>query len=201
MTLAEIEALYQGPVGADFLRRCGKIDPKRASFWRDVAQWTGAKSVLEVGCGPGNNLVHLRDAGIRETHGVDISGPMLSAIPMPIGRTQASAARLPFTDGAFEMVMTCGLLLHVPAEALPQVQDELVRCARAYILICEYEDAREREIPWRGYRDVLWARPQSFLLWQRHPELQPIMRGELTPQQGFDQMTYALFVKSAGRPS
>ncbi|MCE9582023.1 MAG: methyltransferase domain-containing protein [Planctomycetes bacterium] len=94
-------------------------------------------SVLEVGCGQGNNLVV---RGVRGAVGIDIDRASLRcAATRTDGRfAQADAARLPFRDGAFDRVFARDILHHVD-EARPVVA-EMVRVCRPGGKVCVLDD-------------------------------------------------------------
>jgi ubiquinone/menaquinone biosynthesis C-methylase UbiE len=99
-----------------------------------------ARRLLELGCGTGAELAHLRArcAGLRLT-GVDISAGHLAGArrylaardPLrEVELVQADAVRLPFADRSFDTVMTVWMLEHaaqpsaVMAEALRVLTDQ-----------------------------------------------------------------------------
>jgi SAM-dependent methyltransferase len=90
-------------------------------------QWRGDERVLDVGCGPGDllrKMAHLRlEAGQRAGRGVllgfDFSPGMVakaveSATGLPVHYFVADAQHLPFSDRAFDVVLACHMLYHVP---------------------------------------------------------------------------------------
>jgi ubiquinone/menaquinone biosynthesis C-methylase UbiE len=81
--------------------------------WRD-------KDVLDVGCGAGLDLVRLARAGARAS-GIDISrGSLvlarqyLETAGLRAKLVQADAARLPFSDASFDLVLCHGVLPFAP---------------------------------------------------------------------------------------
>jgi SAM-dependent methyltransferase len=74
--------------------------------------------LLEIGCGEGANLHHLRDEGALR-FGVDFSCEKASFARNATGAATVTAdgARLPFADGGFDAVLIRDVLHHVPAPA------------------------------------------------------------------------------------
>jgi len=97
---------------------------------------TGAKSVLEVGCGEGKLADHLVRSGTRPERflATDLSLERQAPdIDSMIEFAEASVYDLPFEDGSFDLVLCCEVLEHLerPREAL----DEVARVARNFVLI------------------------------------------------------------------
>lgn len=77
--------------------------------------------VLDVGCGPANDLRALRDTGIHPI-GVDLSMGALEEARMLLphdGLVRAPFDRLPFRPGAFGGVWISGAFNHLPRDAWP----------------------------------------------------------------------------------
>ncbi|MGA8453770.1 MAG: class I SAM-dependent methyltransferase [Streptosporangiaceae bacterium] len=94
----------------------------------------GARSVLELGCGTGNDAARLADAGFSVT-AVDLSG---EAIERARGRFGSMARfvvadmteRLPFPDGAFDAVMSNVAMHMFPDRVTRAVFAEVGRLVR-----------------------------------------------------------------------
>jgi ubiquinone/menaquinone biosynthesis C-methylase UbiE len=89
--------------------------PKLIGFER----WQG-RDVLDVGCGAGVDVARLAHAGANAS-GVDISrrslylaGQNLAAEGQSATLAQADAARLPFRDASFDLVLCAGVLPFAP---------------------------------------------------------------------------------------
>ncbi len=86
--------------------------------------------VLEIGCGEGGNL-KLIDGLPAGTVGVDLSRAKVGWANRHLAGARfvcADAARLPFPDEAFELILCRDVLHHVPDKAA--VVDEMVRVCR-----------------------------------------------------------------------
>lgn len=117
-------------------------------------------TILEIGCGAGCELELLRDAGFTNLKGVDLNP---EAVEFCQGKglcvIEADAERLPFKDGSFDLVMTNGLLIHIPLERLSVVMGEIVRVSRKYVMGLEYWRRHFRMLPYHGRDDEMWAGP------------------------------------------
>src|SRR5690348_4961488 len=98
-------------------------------------------SFLEVGCNVGNQLLLLQAQGYTELTGIELQSYALAGARSRLKNVvlkQGSALALPFEDGAFDVVFTSGVLIHIAPEDLAQAMSEIHRCARHYIWGAEY---------------------------------------------------------------
>ena len=58
----------------------------------------------------------------------------------------------------WDVVITKGLLIHVPPDALQKVYERIYLATGRYILLAEYYNPRPVEIPYRGEANRLWKR-------------------------------------------
>lgn len=84
--------------------------------------------VVDVGCGPGRDLLSLAERGFWAV-GVDLSAGMLrQALSRGAKRlVQADARALPFADGTLDGAWACASLLHLPKAELPAALTEIRR--------------------------------------------------------------------------
>lgn len=124
-------------------------------FLKDISK---DASILEVGCGAGCELGLLR--GFTNLKGVDINPKAVEFCrDKGFDVIQGDAESLPFEDSSFDLVMTNGLLIHMPLEKLSTVMAEIVRISRQYVLGFEYWRKHFRMLPYRGQADEMWAGP------------------------------------------
>ncbi len=98
--------------------------------------------VLEFGCGVGRHLRNLVELQGIEVHGYDQSQAMVDemrewASPDWMGThitVGEPVGRLPYPDGAFDIVYSSEVLIHVRPEDLPGILSELVRISRWQVL-------------------------------------------------------------------
>jgi len=125
---AHYEAWYETPEG----RRADELE--KASLRQLLEGFPQAQSVLEVGCGTGHFTRWLREQGLAAV-GLDLSEEMLAEARALDGvlLVRGYAHRLPFADGAFDLValVTALEFLDGPQEALA----EALRVARRWLLL------------------------------------------------------------------
>src|SRR2546423_12057883 len=97
-----------------YARLVGRYLPELATAFADAAGIEAGMKVLDVGCGPGGLTRELvRRAGAEAVAAVDPSRPFVAACRERnprVGLREASAAELPFEDGAFGAALASPLL-------------------------------------------------------------------------------------------
>ncbi|MFN8257639.1 MAG: class I SAM-dependent methyltransferase [Bacteroidales bacterium] len=117
-------------------KRSKFIEMLRKSFF------TG-KKVLEIGCGPGGNLIEILKDNPLELNAVDISEQMvllakqnLASFPVKIIKTNGTV--LPYQDQSMDIVLTVTVLQHnTHPEILQSLVAEICRVANEEIIIFE----------------------------------------------------------------
>jgi pseudaminic acid biosynthesis-associated methylase len=116
-------------------------------------------SILEVGCNIGNQLLLLGEQGFSNLYGIDVQIYALQLAEKRSPGTRflnASALQLPFRDGAFDVVFTSGVLIHIAPEDLSVTLGELYRCSRQYIFGAEYFAGTPTQVRYREHDNLLW---------------------------------------------
>lgn len=98
------------------------------------------KSVLEVGCGPGGNLLEVLKNNPRQLVGVDISDQMITLaknkVPEQVKIYKTNGTKLEFADNSFDIVFTATVLQHNTDEKmLIHLMNEICRvsCDRVFL--------------------------------------------------------------------
>ena len=197
-----LERLWAGDFGNAYVTRNEVLDERRGEFWRTLLASAPIRTTLEVGCGQGGNLRPISTIlEPDDVYGIDINAEAIERAKRnaPGTNVRHSVARdLPFDDARFDLVYTVGVLIHQPAETLPKVMAEIVRCSRRFVLWVEYHAPETVEVPYHGVEGTLFKRDYGRIYRDLFPELTIHSEGFLGPEAGFDRGTWQLLEKPAG---
>lgn len=178
--------------GGDAYHKRNRVDwVKRVPFWREILELTSARSVFEIGCGPGWNLSAIRAVvpdradlrNITEVAGLEIN---LDACRNAWACDIEVFTHMPgdWEDGpTYDLVFTAGVLIH--QEDPRQMMQQAIDLSSDYVLAIEYESAKEREIHYQGQSGLCWARPYGKMY--QDLGLKPVMVADAG--SGFDNCT------------
>lgn len=202
-------ALWRGSFGDAYADR-NQLSPElmrgRIGMWSEIlGRIPSARpaSILEVGANIGNNLRVLgllTEAQMWAVEPSDTARARLVADGVvPAERALDGAAeKLPLGDGAVDLALTCGVLIHVHPDRLEAACREIHRVARRYIVCAEYFSVHPEAIDYRGHQGYLFKRDFGGLWLDLFPDLETLGYGfswkRLT---GNDNLTWWLFRKPA----
>jgi len=86
-----------------------------------------------------------------------------------------------------DLVLTKGLLIHIPPEKINIAYDIMYRSSKKYILICEYYNPVPVEVEYRGHSGKLWKRDFCGEIMQRYPDLKLVDYGFVGPWDEYPQ--------------
>ncbi len=138
---------------------------------RRVASYRPA-SILEVGCGYGKQLRALRRFLDCPMVGLDFSPTQLELATRylegqsGITLVHGSGDRLPFPDGAFDLVLTSAVILHNPPEIAERMRREVARVARRWAAHNEDLNVSYNRY---GYDTAAWYAERGILLAESGP--------------------------------
>ena len=164
----------------------------RIPFWREMIEATGARSVFEAGCNAGWNLSAIKRACPDvSVYGCDINEQAvgqatLAGLEVTIGTMKSE---LDGYESVFDLVFTCGVLIHFAPENLQDAMRQIIDASADYVLAVEYasESGDEEPVTYRGQENMLWRRDYGRLY--RECELQLVDEGEA---KGFDRCHFWL---------
>lgn len=185
------EQFWRGEFGDEYTRR-NRVDWwARVPFWSRIIAETRPRSVIELGCNAGWNLMAIRALGWPiKMAGVEINSKAVAqAGDAGLWVIRGQLSDLTWTA---DLVFTAGVLIHVAPENLGEMMGQIVHRANRYVLAVEYDNDTELEIEYRGNTERLWKRPYGKLY--ADLGLREIESGDAP---GFDRCTYWLMEKRA----
>ena len=191
--------IWEAKFGKDYTDR-NVVDPKkRIKTFKNILGGLDIKTIFEVGCNRGHNLVALSKIGEYQLIGMEPSeyaikeGRKLGDFPLII---KGDCFEIPFVDSYFDLVFTCGVLIHVANKDLPKAINEIYRASKKYILAIEYCSKKDGNIFYRGYDDLLWKRNFKKHFLKLKPDLKYLGGGHLEDKRdGFNDCDWLLFQK------
>ena len=114
--------------------------PHRKLITDELKKFEPFKSLLEIGCGAGANLVNIH----KEFPNVCLAGIDINHIAILKAQEQlpdvilieASVENIPFADKVFDVVLSSALLIYIDIGRIKQVIEEMIRvCRKGFILI------------------------------------------------------------------
>ncbi|MCR8632374.1 MULTISPECIES: pseudaminic acid biosynthesis-associated methylase [Paenibacillus] len=150
--------------------------------------------ILEVGCNTGNQLLHLQSNGYEHLYGIELQSYAVEkskGLSQRINIIQGSAFDIPYKDSYFDLVYTCGVLIHVAPDDINKALQEIYRTSKRYIWGFEYYSGEYEEINYRGHEGKLWRTNFVDLYLKLFPDLKLIKEQKypyLTKEKHVDQM-------------
>lgn len=115
----------------------------RREYIANIMYDNNIKSVLELGCNSGGNLLFIS----RKCANINITGLDISKDAIEYGKEiEKNPANMivgslydlgQFKDNSFDMVFTCTVLTHVPSEKVEGVIREMIRISRNFVMNIE----------------------------------------------------------------
>jgi len=182
---------WQGEFGEAYTRRNQvdwhtRVATLKRIIPRDVA------SVLEVGCNRGHNLIALKSLGLDAIGCEPGDYARLEAVQQGLLVCGCSVYDLDKVNHVSDLVMTSGVLIHVPPGRLDVALKNIVKTAKRYVLAIEY-DGQDEAIEYRGHQDMLWKRNYGKHYQRLFPGLKLVDVGTDVP--GFERATFWLLQK------
>ncbi len=157
---------------------------------------TDVGSVLEVGCNRGHNLVALesldRDLRVFGAEPNDRARKIARKQGLLVHNRSVYNLPMEWQGRQFDLVMTSGVLIHIPPDRLDEALTGLYAASGKYLLAIEYDGADEM-ISYRGLEDMLWKRNIGAHYTRLFPDLQLVDVG--VAPAGFEEATFWLLKK------
>jgi len=168
----EQEAMWKGPFGNDYNERNQRSDmvaSNMALFAKVLERTSKLKSIVEFGCGTGQNLQAL-DALISwdcEVYGVEINED--AAMRCPVGNILRGSMFDVKVPEVCELVFTKGFLIHVAPDRLEDAFSIIANASSRYVMFAEYHSPRIESLNYRGQDNRLWKGPYAEMFIQEYP--------------------------------
>lgn len=204
--LTEQEQFWAGEFGDRYISRnigAEEIANKTALLARILANTGNVKTVIEFGCNVGLNLHALRHLlpGVTLT-GVEINQSAAMEARNAGFRIHEQSILDYHAREPFDLVLTSGVLIHMPPDRLTDVYDSLHAACGRYLVVVEYYNPTPVEVPYRGHRDRLFKRDWAGELMDRFHDLQIRDYGFVyhrAPRFPLDDLTWFLLERSPPR--
>lgn len=168
--------------------------------------FTTPMRVIEFGANIGLNIHALREINVFATCEFTAVEPNAKAaeelrgIPgVHVHETSMQDADEPW-GGGYDLAISKGVCIHVPAEELYRAYGALYRASRRYIFLAEYFSQTPREIIYRGNAGRLWARDFAGEMLDMFSDLKVVTYGfqwRRDPHAPADDITWTLLEKVA----
>jgi len=161
---AKTAPIWKGEFGDQYAERNeGRVARNTALFAKILQRTHAITSVLEFGCGTGQNLRAIQALlSSVDTYGVEINE---DAANMARSTTTLVACQDYLKDGlpmgwptTMDLTMTKGVLIHTAPADLRLAYHQLINRSKRYILIAEYYNPTPVEVMYRGMPAALWKR-------------------------------------------
>jgi pseudaminic acid biosynthesis-associated methylase len=192
---SETAAFWSGEFGHEYTKRNDKVPwSDRVPFWRRIVNLTKAQSFLDVGTNAGWNLLALQQMGSHLLlSGVDINENAVQLAQnsgLDVVQCPADGVIEKYGEGACDMVITSGVLIHVAPQDLARTMRAIADVSSRWVVAIEYDAINETEVEYRGHKGRLWKRPYGELYMELGLEL--VETGEA---EGFDACQYWILSK------
>ncbi|GAB4268788.1 MAG: hypothetical protein Kow0029_04350 [Candidatus Rifleibacteriota bacterium] len=161
MTQAEQTIFWQGDFGNEYTdRNVIRADDRVKFFSKILKLCKGVETVLELGANKGHNLeaIHMINPKMVLT-GVELNRKACNEMAARGGINAINSTIQEFSSNdGFDLVFSCGVLIHLPPEDLDSVYHKMFELSNKYILINEYFNPTPVEIAYRGYAEKLFKR-------------------------------------------
>jgi len=195
------EEFWAGEFGDAYIGRNDEpalIDAKAALWRQALARTDGIRSVVELGCNIGLNLLALaRLLPQPELRGVEINATAAA-------RARENLPEAVITHGSLleqvveppcDLAFTCGVMIHLHPDMLPTVYARLAAASRRYVVIAEYYNPSPVVVSYRGHGDRLFKRDFAGEFLDAQPDFRLVDYGFVyrrDPLHPLDDVTWFL---------
>jgi len=155
------EEFWSGEFGDQYTKRNQIVPETIKNFFANVLSKTyGVRSICELGANKGHNLEALYSLSNNyELTGVELNRSAYEKMmEKSYIRSYHSLIQDFLPQTHFDLVFTCGVLIHINPDDLTLIYDKLFQLSNRYILINEYFSQTPVELEYRGHIGKLFKR-------------------------------------------
>ena len=156
------------------------------------------ETVLEVGCNRGHNIQALQ--AILPDSTVAGVEPQAYARKIALGSglavEEGDIYDIPYGGRSVDLVLVCGVLIHVPPEELGEALRELGRVSARWVLAIEYASDSDVALDYRGLDGMLWKRDYGSHILEALGLSESALADTGSDVPGFDGATFWLIDKT-----
>ena len=194
-----------GEGGNDYIKRNSKTNNainNRVEFWQNILTRVDLDvnaSVLEVGSNIGLNIEAIKKIKPINFFALEPNGTACEHLAknnvLPRENIkQGLATKIDFSNGMFDLVFTCGVLIHISPSDLEEAINEIRRVSKKYIICCEYFSDKIQEIEYQGKEKLLFKRDFGSFFLDKISSLKLVDYGFAWKRvTGIDNLTWWIF--------
>ncbi len=161
MTKAPQTQFWEGQFGDEYTarNRCNP-DDRQGFFARILDLTDSVSSICELGANRGHNLEAIgRINSSLELTGVEVNRVACSEMAGKNRINSVCSTIQEFSSTEqFDLVFTCGVMIHLPPEDLKAVYEKMIGLSQRYVMVNEYFNPVPVEIEYRGHPERLFKR-------------------------------------------
>ncbi len=157
----EQELFWAGSFGNEYTKRDTVLSEARLPFFRTILDLAPEiRDICELGANKGYNLRALQSVnGSLRLTGVELNPSAFDELSKQPGIEAIHTSIRDYSlDRCFDLVFTCGVLIHINPTDLPAIYCKIGALSRHYVLLNEYFNPTPVEVPYRGHPGKLFKR-------------------------------------------
>lgn len=171
------EKFWAGEFGDSYIERnsIAQTFASRTALWGGILSHCEGMpaSAFEMGCNIGANLCVLRGFSTSmKLTAVEINEKACEIARQNVSATINNCSIMDYsTENMFELVFSCGVLIHINPEQLQSVYKKLYSLSSKYILLSEYYNPSPTQVTYRGHSEKLFKRDFAGEMLDIFPDL------------------------------
>ena len=196
---------WTGRTGNQYIERNQSSDQNkknRLDFWKNIFSKINLNKnakIFEVGANIGLNLSAIKLFRDDEMFAIEPNSLACEEIRKnkildEDHLLQTTADKIEFTDNKFDLVFTCGVLIHIHPDDLLQAMKEINRVSKKYIVCVEYFSDKDEEIEYHGQSGLLFKKDFGSFYLDNFQNLKLVDYGFSWKRvTGMDNLTWWIF--------